>query len=70
MEYCGIHHTVPSFNLSIFWAAGKNHVALQHKYDKEIYDVISDVQEGWYGNVNNHPAYHPLHKCAVDCQNL
>ena len=32
MKYCGLHRTAPSFNRPIFWAAGKNHVALLQRH--------------------------------------
>ena len=54
----------------IFWAAGKNHVALNHRYDMTMRDVVRYLREGWYGNGNAYPPNHPLSKRAVDCLGL
>ena len=52
---------------ALFWAAGKNHVVLNHRYDMTMLDVMRWLREGWYGNGNTFPPNHPLSKCAVDC---
>ena len=56
--------------IKLFWAAGKNHVALQHKYDSTMRDVVKALREGWHGNGSKYPANHPLVKRAVDCRGL
>ena len=54
--------------IELVWAAGKNHVALQHHYDMTIREVVNSLRGGWYSNRNAYPANHPLFKCLVDCR--
>ena len=56
--------------IELFWAAGKNHVALQHHYGMKMRDVVQSLREGWYGNGNTYPVNHPLAKRLVDCRGL
>ena len=56
--------------IKLFWAAGKNHVALQHKYDSTMPDVVRALREGWHGNRSKYAANHPLVTRAVDCRGL
>ena len=56
--------------IELFWAAGKNHVALQYKTDTSMRDVVKYLSEGWYGNAHMYQVGHPLHKCPVDCRKL
>ena len=56
--------------LELLWAAGKNHVALQHHYDMTMHEVVKFLSKGWYGNRNTYPTNHPLFKRLVDCSAL
>ena len=56
--------------IELFWAAGKNHVALQYKTDTSMRDVVKHLREGWYGNAHMYQVGRPLHKCPVDCCKL
>ena len=56
--------------IELFWAAGKNHVALQHKYDMKMLDVVQALRVGWYGNGCEFADNHPKHKRAVNCHKL
>ena len=54
----------------MFWACGKNNVALNHCYDIKMKDVVKYLREGWYGNGEKYPPGHPLRKQHVDCRKL
>ena len=56
--------------IELYWACGKNHVALQNKYNMTMRDVVSALRIGWYGNQNEYPKGHPKRKQAVDCRKL
>ena len=56
--------------IELYWGCGKNHVALQNKYDMKMKDVVSALRVGWYGNQNEYPEGHPKRKRAVDCRKL
>ena len=56
--------------IELFWAAGKNHVALCHKRDTKMRDVVESLREGWYGNGDKYKDTHPLFKRPVDCSKL
>ena len=56
--------------IELFWAAGKNNVAMHHRYGMTMREVVKALREGWYGNGNAYPANHPLSKRAVDCSGL
>ena len=56
--------------IELFWAAGKNHVALQYTTDTTMRDIVKNLREGWYGDGSVYPVDHPLHKRPVDCRKL
>ena len=56
--------------IELFWAAGKNHVALKHKHETTMRDVVESLREGWYGNGDEYEDTHPLFKRPVDCLKL
>jgi hypothetical protein len=35
--------------IELFWAPGKNHVARNHKFGREMSEVVELLREGWYG---------------------
>jgi DDE superfamily endonuclease len=35
--------------IELFWAAGKNHVANNHKFGRKMKEVVELLREGWYG---------------------
>ena len=53
--------------IELFWAAGKNHVALQHHYNMKMKEVVKYLHEGWYSNRKAYPENHLLFKSSVDC---
>ena len=56
--------------IKLFWTAGKNNVALNHKKDTKMRDVVCNLREGWYGNFSQFPEGHPLQKKPVNCAKL
>ena len=46
--------------IELFWAVGKNHVALQNTNHTTMKDVVKNLREGWYGNGGTFPDGHPL----------
>ena len=56
--------------IELFWAAGKNHVALQHDSSTKMKDVVHNLREGWYGNGEKYHVGRPLHKNPVNCRKL
>ena len=56
--------------IEIFWACGKNFVALNHRTDMKMKDVVQFLREGWYGNGDKYAAGHPLRKHEVNCRGL
>ena len=56
--------------IELFWAAGKNHVALNHVQGQKMRKTVSDLREGWYGNGETYPVGHPLRKAPCNCKKL
>ena len=58
--------------IELFWAAGKNHVALNSKFGITIKEVIGLLREGWYGKTDeeNNKVDDEFKKRAVRCDCL
>ena len=59
--------------IELFWAAGKNHVALNSKFGITIKEVTKLLREGWYGKTeaeNNAELDDEFKKRAVRCDRL
>jgi transposase len=58
--------------IELFWAAGKNHVALNSKFGITIKEVIGLLREGWYGKSDeeNNKLDEEFRKRAVRCNRL
>lgn len=56
--------------IELFWASGKNHVALKFQNDFKMRDIVKYLREGWYGNGNQFIDGHPYQKKPVDCRKL
>ena len=56
--------------IELFWAAGKNNVALKYKNDFKMKDIVKYLREGWYGNGEAFILGHPYRKRPVDCGKL
>ena len=53
--------------IKLFWAGGKNCVALKHVYKTTMRDVIKELREGWYGDVNVYDESCSSFKHLIDC---
>ena len=61
----------PELNpIKLFWATGKNHVALCYKVKRTLIETVSQLREGWCGNGDTYPVRHYLQKEPVDCGKL
>jgi hypothetical protein len=37
--------------IELFWAAGKNNVALNYYHGRSVKETVKDLRDGWYGNL-------------------
>ena len=56
--------------IELFWAAGKNHVALNHHLNTTMKEIVTHLRHGWYGKGELYPVGHPHQKRPVDCCKL
>ena len=56
--------------IELFWAAGKNHVALHFDSDTTMKDVVQRLRDGWYGNTNGFQEDNDEYCHPIDCNKL
>ena len=71
------HHVLWTFSycpelqpIELFWAAGKNHVAMNYVHDQTIQNVMKYLHEAWYSNAGTFDVNDVKNKCPIDCRTL